>query len=78
MDIPTIIGALGATLILVAFILNQLNKWKKTDLSYDLVNLLGSILLIIFSLMIKAWPFVILNSVWAIISLRDVIIDLKK
>jgi hypothetical protein len=78
MDTPTIIGSLGATLILIAFILNQLNKWKKTDLSYDLVNLLGSILLIVFSVMINAWPFIILNSVWAIVSLRDVIIDIKK
>ena len=78
MDTPTIIGALGATLILIAFILNQLNKWKKTDLSYDIVNLVGSVLLIIFSYMINAWPFIILNSVWAVVSLRDVIIDIKK
>jgi len=78
MDTPTIIGALGATLILIAFILNQLNKWEKTDMSYDLVNLIGSILLIIFSYLISAWPFIILNSVWAVVSLRDVIIDLKK
>ena len=78
MDTPTIMGALGATLILIAFILNQLNKWKKTDLSYDIVNLVGSVLLIIFSYMINAWPFIILNSVWAVVSLRDVIIDIKK
>lgn len=78
MDIPTIIGSIGAALILVAFILNQLNKWKKDDLKYDLVNLIGSIILIIFALMISAWPFLILNSVWAVVSLRDVIKDIKK
>ena len=77
MDTPTIIGSIGAALILIAFILNQLNKWKKTDLKYDLVNLIGSVILMVFSWLIFAWPFLVLNSVWAGVSLRDVIKDLK-
>lgn len=78
MDTPTIIGSIGAALILIGFTLNQLNKWKKTDLRYDVVNLIGGALLVVFSWMISAWPFLVLNAVWTLVSLRDVINDLKK
>ena len=74
----TFIGIIGAGLVLLAFIMNQTKKWKNDSLVYDLVNFLGAGILIIYGLMIKGYPFVILNSVWALFSLRDVIIDLKK
>jgi uncharacterized membrane protein YidH (DUF202 family) len=74
----TSIGIIGAGLVLLAFIMNQTKKWKNDSLVYDLVNFLGAGILIIYGLMIKGYPFVILNSVWALFSLRDVIIDLKK
>jgi len=74
----TTIGIIGAGLVLSAFIMNQTKKWKNDSLVYDLVNFLGAGILIIYGLMIKGYPFVILNLVWALFSLRDVIIDLKK
>ena len=74
----TFIGIIGAGLVLLAFIMNQTKKWKNDSLVYDLVNFLGAGILIIYGLMIKGYPFVILNLVWALFSLRDVIIDLKK
>jgi len=73
-----IIGILGAFLILLAFILNQIHIWKDRDLIYDLTNFLGAVLLAIYGVIINGWPFVILNSVWAIVSLRDVVLDIKK
>ena len=78
MDSTTLIGASGACLILVAFILEQTHKWKDTDFKYDVVNLLGSSLLIIYAFLLKSYPFFILNGVWALVSLRDVIMDLRK
>lgn len=74
----TTIGIIGAGLVLLAFIMNQTKKWKNTDLIYDVVNFLGALILIIYGLMIKGYPFVILNTVWALVSLKDVFIDLKK
>jgi lipid-A-disaccharide synthase-like uncharacterized protein len=73
-----IIGVLGALLVLIAFILNQFHVWKDNDLVYDLVNFLGAVLLVIYGFIIKGWPFVALNTVWAIVSLRDVVLDIKK
>ncbi len=78
MDFTTLIGASGATLILIAFILEQTHRWKDTDLKYDVVNLLGSALLIVYAVMLGSYPFLVLNGVWALVSLRDVIVDLKR
>lgn len=78
MNITEIIGASGATLILIAFILEQTHRWKDTDLKYDAVNLLGSALLIVYAVLLQSYPFLVLNGVWAIVSLRDVIVDLKR
>ena len=74
----TIIGIIGAGLVLLAFIMNQTKKWKNDDLIYDFVNFLGAFVLIIYGLMIKGYPFVALNTVWALVSIRDIFIDLKK
>ena len=41
-------------------------------------NLAGASLLIVYGLIIKGYPFVILNSVWALVSLKDVVKDLSK
>ncbi len=78
MNITEIIGASGATLILIAFIFEQTHRWKDTDLKYDAVNLLGSVLLIAYAVLLHSYPFLVLNGVWVIVSLRDVIVDLKR
>jgi len=78
MDTTTLIGTTGATLILIAFIMNQMHRWKDTDLVYDFTNFTGSALLIAYALLLNSAPFLILNSVWAAVSLKDVILFLNK
>ena len=73
-----IIGFIGAFLILIAFILNQIKKWDQNTFKYDLTNCIGSLFLVIYGVLGKAWPFVILNGVWFLVSLRDSIKDLKR
>lgn len=73
-----IIGTLGALFILVAFILNQTHKWKDNELRYDLTNLAGSILLVVYAYLLKSYPFLVLNFVWLVVSLRDVVNDVKR
>ncbi len=74
----TLIGSSGACLILIAFILEQTHRWKDTDLKYDAVNLLGSGLLIAYAVLLNSYPFLVLNGVWALVSLRDVIVDIRR
>jgi len=70
--IEVIIGFSGMFLILFAFFMNQIHKWKAKYPIYDIINLIGSALLFSYSFLIKSWPFLLLNLVWAIVS-----IDLK-
>lgn len=72
-NFPVVIGTLGATIILVAFILNQLNKLKNDSLAYDLLNAIGSLLLIWYAILLSSVPFLILNGVWAIVSIKDIV-----
>ncbi len=78
MDYVTFIGTTGASLILVAFILEQIHRVKDTDLMYDIINFVGSGLLVIYAVLLRSYPFLILNMVWFLVSLRDVFIDLRR
>lgn len=74
---PTLVGTLGAAIILIVFVLNQFNKLKNDRIEYDVLNLTGSLLLISYALMLYSVPFLILNTVWAAVSLKDVIKYIK-
>jgi hypothetical protein len=65
-------------LILFAFCMNQLQKWKDDFLIYDMFNLIGGFLMVIYAILIKSYPFLILNLIWAIVSFRDIFTDIKK
>ena len=73
-----LIGLAGMFIILFAFIMNQLHKWKDDFLIYDIFNSVGSFFLIIYANFINSYPFLILNFVWFIVSIRDVYLDVKK
>ena len=75
---PSIIGIIGATTLLVAFVLNQVHRLKDTDFTYDLMNAIGGILLVIYAIQIDSIPFAVLNAVWGIVSVKDVYTDLRK
>lgn len=68
-----IIGFTGALLILFGFLLNQVNVLKTSNVFYDFINFLGSFLLLIYALILQSVPFVIVNTVWALFSLKDVL-----
>ncbi|MCD5380984.1 MAG: hypothetical protein LR008_00205 [Candidatus Pacebacteria bacterium] len=73
MEPVTILGVVGATIILIAFSLNQIGRWSSNSLLYDWSNVVGSFILIAYAVLIDSIPFIILNSVWFIVSFRDVI-----
>ncbi|MBT3720793.1 hypothetical protein HN789_02580 [archaeon] len=73
-----VIGFFGMSLILFAFIMNQIKKWHEDDLIYDIFNAVGGVIMVVYAYLIKGYPFLVLNFIWAIVSIRDVIIGLKK
>jgi uncharacterized membrane protein YdcZ (DUF606 family) len=77
-EINTIIGFFGMLLILIAFLMDQLHKWNSDDLIYDVINFVGSSLLVYYAIVLVSVPFFILNFIWAIFSLKDIIYDMKR
>lgn len=73
----TAIGATGAGIILIFFILNEIHKISTDNVWYDLGNFFGSFLLVIYAYLLGSIPFLILNAVWAIFSLKEVVSSLR-
>ena len=73
LDLNLTIGIIGMLLILVAFLMNQTHRWTSDTYYFDLLNFLGAYLLGIYAVLIGSVPFIALQTVWAIISLKDVI-----
>jgi energy-converting hydrogenase Eha subunit E len=73
MDATTIIGVIGATIILVSFLLNQFGIWSTDSRLYDVANTVGSLVLMVYAHQLQSLPFFILNTVWFLVSARDVL-----
>ncbi len=78
MDSALIIGSIGVLLIVVAFILNQLHKWKQDYLIYDLFNFFGGLFLYVYANNINSYPFIAFSIIWLLISFRDIVIDMYR
>jgi hypothetical protein len=73
-----IIGIIGGSIILIAFLLNQIGKLKREFFIYDFLNFIGALLLSIYAYLIESYPFMVLNGIWTIFSLKDSITDILK
>lgn len=78
MDITLIIGISGATVILTFFLLNQTHKISNDSLVYDGANFVGGLLLIVYAALLLSLPFIILNIIWTLFSLRDFFRGLRR
>ncbi len=63
------IGFLGVFQILLAFILNISGKVSNKHLVFILLNLVGASMACLASVLLNYWPFIILEGVWALVSL---------
>lgn len=68
-----ILGILSALLALVAFVGNQYGKLTNDSIWYDSLNMFSGIGLVIYALSIHGIPFILTNSVWALVSGIDVV-----
>ncbi len=67
------VSLVGSLLILGAFIAAQLGRMKTSDLPYVLLNLVGSAILAVVAAMEQQWGFLLLEGVWALVSLWSLI-----
>lgn len=67
------IGFIGVFQILLAYILNVIGKIKSNDLTFILLNFIGASMACVASILMEYIPFIILEGVWAIVSLISLI-----
>lgn len=67
-----IIGTLGASLILLGFYRTSIGKWQNKSFVYELDNLVGALLLIIYQFHLHAYISVTLNIIWALVAFRGI------
>jgi len=61
-------GATGVTLLLVAFFLNLVGRLPREGATYLLLNVVGAGLACLASVMLRYWPFIILEGCWTLVS----------
>lgn len=64
MTLGLLLGILGMALILIAFVLDEFRKFDSDSGQYNLLNLVGSGLLVYYAYTLWSIPFLILNGIW--------------
>ena len=63
------IGSIGVLILLVAYLLNITGNIIRNGLTYLLMNILGSGLACLASVLLNYLPFIILEACWAVFSI---------
>ena len=68
-----VVQVIGALMILVAFTAAQTGRWSTDAPLYLWLNLVGSAILAVLAFTSRNWGFVLLETVWAIVSARSLL-----
>jgi hypothetical protein len=69
MKTPDVLASIGVIILLIAFLLNLYKKMPAQSNMYKAMNLIGAGICCFSSYLIRFYPFVALEAVWAIVAL---------
>lgn len=64
------IGLVGAVLVLFGFYRTSVGKWTGKSILYELDNLIGSVLMLIYQYHYHTYITMVINIIWAIVAIR--------
>jgi hypothetical protein len=73
-----LLGLVGAGMLLFGFYRVNSGKWTNKSFFYELDNLVGAILIIIYQVRYHAFVTVVLNAVWAAVALWGIIVFYRR
>ncbi len=76
--IINVTGWIGSILIVAAYGLNSYQKIKSDSILFYSLNLAGGILLIVYSVYLRAYPNAFINIVWVIIAVPALLKILRR
>jgi len=78
LNIPVVIGSIGVFLLLVSFFLSLFKILQQDTKIYTTMNIIGAGMSCYASILIGFMPFVVLEGVWAVVALVELIGLLRK
>jgi hypothetical protein len=69
MKVSDIIASIGVIILLIAFLLNLNKRLSANSRAYTLMNFIGAGMCCYASWMVRFYPFIILEGVWAFVAL---------
>ena len=72
------VGVVGLVLLLVAFTLVDTGKMGRTSSWYQILNVIGAMLLALYAWRLKAYVFVVLEIFWAVIAGLELVFNWTK
>ena len=76
-SILQIISVLGALAILWGYLANQFRLIDPSNMTYSVMNFIGSAVLTVIAVIEVQWGFILLEGVWALVSLWGIITLLR-
>jgi uncharacterized membrane protein len=71
-DAFNVVGVVGSLLVLFGFYRTSIGRWTNKSFWYELDNVVGSILIIVYQVRLHAYISVIVNVIWAVVAFRGV------
>ena len=72
-ELIQIVSLIGSMAILAAFAAGQFKRLEQTSLLYIVLNFVGSAILTVVAIVERQWGFLLLEGVWALISLWSLV-----